>query len=1226
MKKIVGEVKKKLSLLLAVAMVIGSIPSNTLTVAAAEPNTQAVLEEAAPVEEATTPAEEETTQVEETTPAEEETTLVEEETTLAEEEAAPVEEETAPVEETERISIKSDSTVQSTGATYTVTITDSQAVVEFAEGSVSVSENGLTKTVSGNDLVFTATPKTGYRVTDVKYSIEGVDGQKDPATTVVEGVTKYTISSANINGNITITVTTAELPVITIEDGGHAVVALTGGYVNSEDGSKTWVKTGENVTFTVTPAERYVVKGVEYQVGSNGAQTLTASDGTYTIEKANITDDVTITVTTAEMVNLTFQVTNAKVTTVSGNDIDITAPIPVEKGVEYSFKAVPDADKAIKSVYAGNDKLTATDGAYKFTPDADTTITVAAGGELQNITVDGVKNGVLSQPIDSEASYTITVNPEDATDALAVELVDKSVSGNTVSANTIAKVGLIQSPAAGTQLKVTVETKEANQEATVKIYKEGDSSKTPVTGGEFTLKSVLPAWIGNAPTVSLASATDDTLTLNLTAKDVAQPLTGKLYYKIVVTPKDSGSATKTVFVEYTGVTQKESIRVLDRSLDKYVPLKATAFDVSVSLLQTKTQAVGPNSIQDTDIAAKSQEGTLDNVSTRDTYYETKLTLKKGTTTVYTGQENVVVATPVFGKNTSQTTIADATIISGPSGADINDYTVQVENNEVKLSVEKYAITGTLTIEVAAATYSTTTQPATATIKVSVVRGIENISLNVPEEVYKPANKAASFTAGITYNYGDKAIQPKAKKVTWEILDADDKVITAGHKLYNQISIKNGKVTINKTFVPAKDAAENVFTVRATAADYAGSTVVDQQQFTINSQGTALGKVVIVENTADSSSDPAAYKVIAESGKTLTADQLIEKAFDDSTLKSPIVKVLKAEAGEKETYAEEDFVSASLYSLKASNTAVSLRQVYGVEGSMLVVNKPAKNLKLTATALDGSKATAVLDKLTINYTVAEALELVIYQDRIGDVIARNDESSIFYGIKNTVFYADVVGAEGITNHKLTVKGGKILASGLNRYMIMATGETLTVTLTNNANKVSKTCTLKNAALGKDKVNVSTKDSLVANTIEPQSITYTVTGKTLSSYENVLVTMNMAEARGKNWFKYQELSFSSDSIGAVMPFNDGTVTLSFKDNQEIPAYAYKLNFSFGKVDAEGNFIAMTKEIPVTLKATEVKKAESAKLTSKYTLSLADSNSLPLTLSNKKQTLTRITGILN
>ncbi|MGN0307146.1 MAG: hypothetical protein ACI4DN_02900, partial [Lachnospiraceae bacterium] len=920
------------------------------------------------------------------------------------------------------------------------------------------------------------------------------------------------------------------------------------------------------------------------------------------------------------MINLTFRLTNAKVTTVGDEDIDISAPIQVEKGVEYSFKAVPNENKTIKWVYAGNDKLTEDGGAYKFTPDADTTITVAAGGELQEITVDGVKDGVLTQAIDSEASYTITVNPEDATDALAVELVNKGIP-----LADVAEVELTQSPTAGTQLKVTIKEVEADKEVTVKIYKAADSSRTPVTGGEFTLKSVLPAWTGNAPTVSLASATDDTLTLNLAAKDVAQPLTSELHYKIVVTPKDSSIAAKTFFVEYTGETQKETIQVLDKNASKYEQLKATAFDVSVTLLQTRGEPRYSSAIDENEIAAESKAGILDNVSTKDTYYETKLTLKKGTTTVYTGQENVVVATPVFGKNTSQTSIADARIISSPSGAFKDEYQVQVDNNEVKLSVSKYAPTGTLTIEVAAATYSTTTQPATATIKVSVVRGIASIRLSVPKEVYKPANKAASFTAGITYNSGVKANQPKTKKVTWEILDAAGVAITNGHKLYNQISIKNGKVTINKNFVPAKDAAENVFTVRATAADYAGSTVVDQWQFTINSQPTAFGEVVIVENIAERETDPAAYKVIARSGAILTADKLIEKKYEYGTPKSPIVMVLKAGVAEKETYVEEDFVSASLYSLKASNTAVSLRQVYGVEGSILVVNKLAKNLKLTVTALDGSKATAVLDKLTIDYAVAEELDLWIYEENNANAITKNEGTVTFYGIKNTVFYADVIGAEGITNHKLTVKGGRILSSGLNHYTIMATGETLTVTLTNNANKVSKTYVLKNAALGKDSVKVATKGSLVANTTEPQSITYTVTGKNLSSYENVLVTANKVEEMGKKVNDYFSLIYASEFIDAVMPFRDDTVTINFS-GKEIPAYAYKLNFSFGKVDADGNFIAMTKEIPVTLKAIAPKKVEGAKLTAKYTLSLADSNSLPLTLSNKKQTLTGVTGILN
>ena len=125
MKKIVGEVKKKLSLLLAVAMLIGSLPVSTLTATAAAPNTEAVLEESALVEEETT------------TLVEEETTLVEEETTLVEEETTPVEEETTPAEEetvieTEEETLEANQTVSENG--YTITSTGEGASAVISDG------------------------------------------------------------------------------------------------------------------------------------------------------------------------------------------------------------------------------------------------------------------------------------------------------------------------------------------------------------------------------------------------------------------------------------------------------------------------------------------------------------------------------------------------------------------------------------------------------------------------------------------------------------------------------------------------------------------------------------------------------------------------------------------------------------------------------------------------------------------------------------------------------------------------------------------------------------------------------------------------------------------------------------------------------------------------------------------------------------------------------------
>ncbi|MGN0308826.1 MAG: hypothetical protein ACI4DN_11490 [Lachnospiraceae bacterium] len=323
MKRIAVEVKKKLSLLLAVAMVIGSIPSNTLTVAAAEPNTQAVLEEAAPVEEATTLAEEETT----------------------------------PAEETERIGIKSDSTVQSTGGTFIVTtsVTPDKATVNFTAGTTT--ETDTIKTAEGEDLVFTVTPESGYQVTEVKYSIEGVDEQKDPAITAVDGVTNYTIGSAEMTDNVAITVTTAELPVITVQDDAsdHATVELTGGYITETQTDITTIraKTDEAVTFTVTPDEDYEVTAVKYQLADEEAVPLDKApdaDG-YTIPSDVIVlgKDIKITVTTQRV---TFDVA-VQDDEADNATVDFSTGYSNGKNVkeeDLSFAVVPDERYMVKEV------------------------------------------------------------------------------------------------------------------------------------------------------------------------------------------------------------------------------------------------------------------------------------------------------------------------------------------------------------------------------------------------------------------------------------------------------------------------------------------------------------------------------------------------------------------------------------------------------------------------------------------------------------------------------------------------------------------------------------------------------------------------------------------------------------------------------------------------------------------------------------------------------------
>ncbi|MGN0306749.1 MAG: hypothetical protein ACI4DN_00905, partial [Lachnospiraceae bacterium] len=632
------------------------------------------------------------------------------------------------------------------------------------------------------------------------------------------------------------------------------------------------------------------------------------------------------------------------------------------------------------------------------------------------------------------------------------------------------------------------------------------------------------------------------------------------------------------------------------------------------------------------------------LSTQDSYYETKLTLKKGAASVYTGQQEAVVATPVFGKNTTCLSIGKAEIIgyANMSGSySLDDYKVKAENNEVKLTVEPGAASGTLTIQVAAAADEAGNMyPATATITVNVIKGIEAIRVDMPQnQVYKAAGKAASFTAAVTYNGGATGtLQPKTKKVTWELLDWNNQAINEKHELYGKISIKNGKVTIDKSFIPDEAGNKNVFTVKATAADYAGNTVSGEGVFTVADQATTLGKVVIVRSITAGLAASAQYQVIAQSGDTVSAD-VFSTNWADNNPNGPLVRVLKPGVEKKDIYTEEEFVSSSLYSIKFSNNAVGFAYYEGGQEPYLEVSKQVKNLKITATALDGSKNTAILEKLTINYAQTEELALSIYNqitNREMDAAdqyrenKKNNQPIIFYGAKNTVFLVRLTDKNGqyineITNHKLKVSGGKVIYSDVNTYGVMATGDTLTLTLTDNEKNITKTYVLVNLGLGTESVKVTTKDSLTASTKDEQTITYTVSGKNAASYQQVLVTVNSLDAyASKNYIStnYHQLLYASQgTIGQVMPVKGGKVTLTFKET-ELSAYAYKLNFSFGHVDKDGNFIAATKEIPVTLKAAmpKVQKAENAKLNTKYTLGLADNGKVKLTLSNLKATLNK------
>lgn len=113
-----------------------------------------------------------------------------------------------------------------------------------------------------------------------------------------------------VNGNITLK------PVFTVQSydftctQNQSTVSVTAGVT---DGKATY---GKDVTFTVTPDAKHIVKQVSYTVGSSGtAKTITPVNGAYTIPGAEIVGEVALEITTVPYYAVTFK---------AGTGIDLT--------------------------------------------------------------------------------------------------------------------------------------------------------------------------------------------------------------------------------------------------------------------------------------------------------------------------------------------------------------------------------------------------------------------------------------------------------------------------------------------------------------------------------------------------------------------------------------------------------------------------------------------------------------------------------------------------------------------------------------------------------------------------------------------------------------------------------------------------------------------------------------------------------------------------------------
>lgn len=904
---------------------------------------------------------------------------------------------------------------------------------------------------------------------------------------------------------------------------------------------------------------------------------------------------------------------------------------------------------------------------------ASYTLAVAA-----NLDATKVKISDIKQATDTEAEYAITVN--------AGADVNKIKAGVAAADAAVVKSAVVEDG----KLKVT--TGFTAGTAKIKLYTlkdekaaDTEANQTLVKEVNVTTTALIDKDATKAPKIGLVSATDVSMVLSLDAsalklKDTA---TGAVYYEIKATA--NGEVPKNGTTE---LLKKEVIKYVPKTADKqttdlwfntsgeqdsssYGKGGHCKYDVEVRLVHLKEDTEPASAadcltklaVAEKSFSASATTGTKP-YETKSLYYEDKLKLKKGVSTLYTGQ-TAVIATPQFGKNTSYMAVRSVEDLTGGLDVDFDP-----DTNEITATANRGTSLGKHTIEVMAR--STDAQDAygnlvsvptmyasRATITVTVVRGIESLTVDVPsDKMFKDVNpkKAATMTAAVTYNNGatTKERAPKTKKVNWALLNANGYVLSASDYLNGKLTIKNGKVTLAKDYVVSRTETDNQFKIAAIAADFNRDVDTTPGAYLTATTGeVAISRTITITNDAMTIGSLAildrANKVIAKDGGTLEASQA-----DGAKLVAFL-----PDAPVKAQYTSADLAN---YAAQASNVKFTSSNAKAVtididrEGNaILQVEKPAKNVTLTATPGDGNpdKNAKKSMKLTVNYDTTGELGLQIFKvepddsDYWSHKISEPDNKAPEFTDSTVAHFVlqvqhknsdggwdDVAPYANYTNYKLAVKGGKILYNGNDGTAEIATASAVTtITLTNNnvkpAAKTEYVLTNKGIsglAKGTKAPKVKINGTLRANHCEESQhlkvqLTNTVKADKpgyIEDFSKLYVKVDF------DWTSYnvKKPDAQDDFVEQMYPKGytkvekDGSFYLDFTEydswnpgSTNLTAGSYKIKINFGEIDEDGNFKSVAPASAQTIKVVNPKKL-SFKPTTSYSISATDNGYAVLT----------------
>lgn len=741
-----------------------------------------------------------------------------------------------------------------------------------------------------------------------------------------------------------------------------------------------------------------------------------------------------------------------------------------------------------------------------------------------------------------------------------------------------------------------------------------DDAVENVEYGKFTLSATDLKVKSVTPKVELINATNKSLNLKLSASGIQ---TSDYQYEIIASP-----VTKKDGMLPDGVIPQLYTVHLD--YDPKLPYQEIEVNVQEDLAYNYNVKVVLLFKTDDEIQSKSVIKTF---STLPASYETALKLKKGAATVYTGQKDVVIATAQFSSKTTYRSIVPINETTRDNG---RIHVISDDRNNILVSVDKGATPGKYEVMVTAQAPSTMKNNS-AYITFTVERGIEELEVQAPINLYKENKKAASFTPVLEYNasYGTEAnARPKLKKVEWSIAkDAyGEELFPENHPFTKYLSVNKttGKVTVDKNYIIQQ--GENSFYLVAKAVDFVRpeeeKVIGVSEKITVTNQKTQPGQVLLVEKWYSHGEE---LKIISEGNDTILPEEL----------KKAQIVVIKQ--GAERPFTTEDCLDTSLF--KLTSTAKNFKlDSYGVVQNYDY--KTAKNITITAATTDGGSVKTALTKLNIGseevteYRLAAEAHVDLKDTHIGYITdGKNEEKEFnFSGPKDTILKIFVVEKEGEEwknivgqgDYTLTVTGGKILSQQMqdNSYTILTNKKTVQISLKyKDLSKKQQEIkyTFVNEGISETKAPViKANGSILANfrLSGGQSMSLTLPKGTVvdgGKITHAYITLDNSTA-GKS-LNYNILNEDvCEQLNNYCPLTEDSIPLTFKsDDALLKKEDIKLNIVLGRMD-EDKFIPETGTVSVKLKTVAYELTD-GQLNPNYTISLKDSSKVLLTFKNKK-----------